>query len=374
MMSMNIVIVTWDYPNKKRNVFPFVKNLVVEWAKQGHTCTVIAPYSIINGKGLYKKNTIEIDDGASVEVIRPNYLSLSNFHLLGFNFTAFFHKNAVNRALLSLRVKPDFIYCHFWISATEVLDYANKIKLPVFVATGESIIRDEMSKYADSFRQVVKGVIAVSSENRDDSIIKGLVSPKDIKVFPNAIDTNLFRQYGREECRNKLGVESDIFIIVFVGWFNERKGAWRVAEALKDIDGERIFSFFIGSGNIEPECPNILFKGKLKHSEIPDYLNAADVFVLPTLHEGCSNAIVEAMACGLPIISSDLPFNKDICDESNSILINPNDINAIKQAILFLRDNKKMRLKMSQGSLNRSAFLTIDKRATDIIDFIKEKL
>ena len=94
-------------------------------------------------------------------------------------------------------------------------------------------------------------------------------------------------------------------------------------------------SIFIGSGEQTPEIDGILFCGKLPHDQIVHYLNAADVFVLPTLAEGCSNAIIEAMACGLPIISSDLPFNDDILDAENSIRVNSLDVESIAEAIRF---------------------------------------
>ena len=116
----------------------------------------------------------------------------------------------------------------------------------------------------------------------------------------------------------------------------------------------------------------MLFKGKLKHDEVPLYLNAADVFVLPTLLEGCCNAIVEAMACGLPIISSNLPFNWDVLNESNSIMVDPMSVAEIRNAIIKLRDDKTLRDNMSIASLEAARDLTIEHRAEKIINFIQE--
>ena len=147
-----------------------------------------------------------------------------------------------------------------------------------------------------------------------------------------------------------------------------------MAEAISRIhEGKTVYSLFLGSGAEDPTCDNILFKGSVKHSDIPVYLNAADVFVLPTLHEGCCNAIVEAMACGLPIISSDLLFNQDICNEKNSILVDPMDVDAIRAAIVNLRDDADLRTSLSNGALKTSKDLTIDKRASRIVDFMKIK-
>ena len=371
---MNIVVVSWDYPDEQRTVFPFVKKLVDEWARQGHACTVIAPFSITTNKRFLKYETARREGNDRVAVIRPNYVSLSTFRFFGVSLSDFFHKKAVQKGLSSLDFKPDLIYCHFWKSAVESYDYATHNNIPLFVATGESTIEDIQKRDAERLRNTVKGVIAVSSKNKEESVSLMLASPESIKVIPNAIDSNLFKLLNKIECREKIQIPQGTFVVIFVGWFDNRKGAQRVAKALDSIIGENVYSIFVGKGAEEPECKNILFKGSLKHDEIPVYLNAADCFVLPTLHEGCCNAIVEAMACGLPIISSDLPFNKDICNDTNSILCDPLNIVQIRGAITSLRDNINLRMRLSEGSLNMAKSLTIDKRASSIIEFMRTKL
>ncbi len=95
----------------------------------------------------------------------------------------------------------------------------------------------------------------------------------------------------------------------------------------------------------------MLFCGEVNHSDIVYYLNASDVFVLPTKAEGCSNAIVEALACHLPIVSSDMPFNYDILkNDYNSILINPNSSKEIQNAIMELKNNHARRNKMADNA------------------------
>ena len=77
------------------------------------------------------------------------------------------------------------------------------------------------------------------------------------------------------------------------------------------------------------------------------------------------------MACGLPILSSNLPFNRDILDESNSVLVNPNSIDELAEAIKAIRNNDEKRKAMANSSILKSEKLSIEKRATAILDFVK---
>ena len=107
--------------------------------------------------------------------------------------------------------------------------------------------------------------------------------------------------------------------------------------------------------------------------ELIEIYSAADVFVLPTLHEGCCNAIIEAMACGLPVISSNLSFNWDILNETNSLLVDPMNICQIADSIIKLRDNNKLRMQLSLGALQTAKGLTIDVRVNKIMDYILKR-
>ena len=369
---MNVLVITPDYPDRFKDHYTFVKQLVDEFARQGHNCYVIAPYSISNNKRLYKKKELD----GQVMVYRPNYLSFSNLNIWGFRPSAFFRQIAINTALKWLPVKPDVVYCHFWVSAIEAYPFAKKYNIPVIVASGESSITPffEGQAFPEEIKSVVRGAICVSSKNKNESILLGLTTEDECLVKPNAVNSALFRKLNKLTCRKELGFPEDAFIICFVGAFVERKGANRVSSAIMSLTGEPVYSIFIGQGSVAPECSNILFNGPLRHETIPMYLNASDAFVLPTLREGCCNAIVEAMSCGLPIISSNLPFNWDVLDDSNAILIDPNDIGSIAEAIRRLRDDKQLRLRMAEASLEKSKSLTIDQRAKGIMDFISSRI
>lgn len=371
---MNILIISPDYPDDNRSVFPFVKQLVDEMANQGHSVQIIAPYSLTHNKRLAKRVTSYIIGESKVTVYRPYYVSVSNIRIGKRSFTDTIKRLAYKKGFRMLKEKPDVVYGHFWNSAFMGYEYAKENNLPLYVATGESEIEFRSnSQEKEEFCAYLSGVVCVSTKNKEESIKLSLTTEDKCIVVPNAIDASLFKKLDKSSCRADLGLPQDIFIIAFVGWFNERKGSERVATAVAMIEGDSttVYSVFIGDGTADPKCDNILFKGKLPHKEIPKYLNAADVFVLPTLREGCCNAVIEAMACGLPIISSNLPFNWDVLNSTNSILVNPQNIEEIARAICKIRDDKKFCESLSQGALKSAEKLSIDQRASRILDFIK---
>ena len=80
------------------------------------------------------------------------------------------------------------------------------------------------------------------------------------------------------------------------------------------------------------------------------------------------------MACGLPIISSNKNFNDDILDDTCSIRIDTTDVEEIKNAILRLYDNKKLRDVLSKNAIKKTEKFNINERAKNIIKFMEEKL
>lgn len=372
---MRILVVTPRYPNKYRSDFPFVKQMVDELARQGHECCVIAPHNKSHNmwRGVPYREEYLVD-GQKVVVFRPWHVSTSDLWLFGRHITTILHCRAVSRVLRDLCFEPDIIYCHFWRSVAEIQKYAEQKKIPLFVGNGENNIVngfEEIERYR-SLCKKVDGVISVSTKNKDESIALGLATEEKCRVFLNGIDNNLFNVSDQREARRLLGLPVDKFIIAFVGSYNKIKGPDRLSAAIQSIKEKDVYSLFIGEGPIKPSCENILFKGPLLHEQIPLYLNVADIFVLPTRAEGCCNAIIEAMACGLPIVSSDLPFNKDILNEKNAILIDPDDIEAIARAICYLRDNREVRERMAQECLKSAEKLTISERVRGIVEFMND--
>lgn len=371
----SILLVTPDYPYKEQYVYTFVKNLCDEFVKQGCAVTVLCPQSktssIKHKRALRPVEWSYMLNGSEVKVYQPYRISAPHrFH----NINNFLTRLCLKSFFKKYPLTADVCYSHFWNSAYSVLPYVQRRNIPLFVASGESEISFlfKTSFGKTKLREYVKGVVCVSGKNRDESVALGLTTKDKCEVIPNAVNGELFHKRNREICRNQLGMSQDCFIVAFVGWFIERKGPLRVAAALNKVGGVK--SFFIGKGDQDPQCEGILYKGSLQHEEIPLYLGAADVFVLPTQHEGCCNAVVEAMACGLPIISSNLSFNWDVLDESNSIMIDPNNVDEIASAIKKLRDNKELREQLAEGALKKAESLTIEKRANAIIDFIKSKI
>lgn len=380
---MNIVIITPRYPYKDKMDFVFVKNLVDKWAEMGHRCSVISPFPWLTY--LRRRVTFApsfdrylVKGEYSVEVYRPRYFEIPFGAINGVKIERISERKSVERIIASKQIKPDFVYAHFFGSATLLWHYANKNQIPFFVATGESEIPNLIPAHKDftidKFKNAINGAICVSSKNLTEASALGYIDNTKSKVFPNGTDLNIFNKRDRIECRKLLNLDIDAFIVIFVGYFINRKGTLRVSNALKRIDNPRIKAIFIGKGEESPDYDGVLYKGTVTHEKLPLYLNAADVFVLPTLQEGCCNAIVEAMACGLPIVSSDLPFNYDVLSSDNALMINPNDEEAIANAIMTLFSDKERCKRMGDKSLQKAQELSLDNRAEGILKYIKENI
>lgn len=369
--------------------YVFVKKLVDEWAQKGHHCVVICEYSLtayyrkrVPFRPRYYKD--DVGETQMVEIYHPRFLS-SRIKIGKFSLDDWIAEKVVTRQIKKIGLHFDFIYSHFFAPSFKVYRYARKNNIPLFVATGESSLASLFNKglpfpsfKREEYKEFVSGVISVSSKNMNDAIEQGLIEKSKCQIFPNGTDQTRFKKIDRKVCRTELNIPDDLFVVSCVGTICNRKGQNRLLEAIRGIKNRTIKIVFLGQESkaeqVNIEGDEVLFKGSVNNNDLPKYLCASDVFCLPTLAEGCCNAIIEAMACGLPIVSSDLPFNYDVLDNQNSILVNPLDIEGIRNAILRLYGHPELRLEFSKVSLERSHSLSIEKRADSIMNFIKQRM
>ena len=371
-----------NYPNPvSENLYVFFRNLIYAMADLGVECHVISPVSVTKYKNKVKKipqKAIEkTKSGKEINVYYPRFVSLSSKKFGPIN-TAHYTYNNYARAVLktvdSIGVKFDAVYGHFFLNGgLSAARVGRKLGIPAFVAYGESSyktqVRDPYGVIKDADLKGISGIISVSSKNTQELKDEGIFDNIPVFTCPNAVDMSLFNNCNKAHAREKFNIPQDKFIVGFVGGFIDRKGDKRLLKACEPL--EDVYLAFAGAGENPPTGEKVVFCDSVNHDYIGDFLSALDVFVLPTLNEGCCNAVLEAMAAGLPIVSSDLSFNDGVLDNNNSIRINPSDVDAIKEAIRRLRDDEQLRTAIANAAYESAQNFTIEKRAEKIYNFIE---
>ncbi len=173
------------------------------------------------------------------------------------------------------------------------------------------------------------GVICVADSLRELAVRHG-VAPDKIRVIPNAVDRDTFHADDRAESRRALGVEPSCRLIVSVGMLVHGKGHHLLLEAVAKLSRKQrdLRVVIVGGRAHEPSYPDRLrrmadalgvgplvrFAGSLPPGDVARWLRAADLFALATYDEGCCNAILEAMACGVPVVTTAVGGNAELVD------------------------------------------------------------
>jgi glycosyltransferase involved in cell wall biosynthesis len=188
----------------------------------------------------------------------------------------------------------------------------------------------------------------------------------------------------REKARSRFGIVPGEIVIVNVGRQEYEKGQKYLLEAvaklLPNYPGMKLF--IAGrDGNFSKELQRLRNELKLNHSvillghldDVPEILAAADLFVFPSLHEGLPGAVVEALALGLPVVTSDIPAIHEVVEPGkNALLVPPGSTQELTQAIDKLISDKEMA--SSFGRRSREIFeerFTLEMSAQKMIDLYK---
>jgi glycosyltransferase involved in cell wall biosynthesis len=281
------------------------------------------------------------------------------------------YRSAVDR-YLRRREKPDFVLAYFMGAGVAVEPWCTQNSVDYYVEVGDSPIEtvDRVLGPGNVRRMLAhaRGVVAVSASNAAYCISACPSLTERLIVLPNACDQTLFRPIPQDECRKRLGLPLGDPIVVYCGHYEERKGPLRVLTAIRQLDGVK--GIFIGHGPQRPTGPEVLKTGVVAHEDVPVWLCAGDVFVLPSLAEGMANAIVEAMCCGLPLVVADRPFNREYLSEDCAVFVDPLDPAAIAKAIRECIVNREANASMRRAALALSRRFQIGERTERFFEFV----
>jgi glycosyltransferase involved in cell wall biosynthesis len=199
--------------------------------------------------------------------------------------------------------------------------------------------------------------IICQSQLAADELIKLFnVDPQKIEVVHNWID--VFRFSTVDEVRSRRN--EDLVQIIFVGWMHEKKGVQFLIPAIKLLSESRqnFRLIMCGGGDLfdvlVKTCRDldierfVDFRGWVKNEEVNRLLNESDIFVLPSLAEGMPNSLLQAMACGLPVVTTNVSSIPAIVkDQVNGVLVQPGSPEEIYRGLITLIDNKDLRRTMS---------------------------
>jgi glycosyltransferase involved in cell wall biosynthesis len=240
------------------------------------------------------------------------------------------------------------------------------------LAIGEQILREEallQPAWADSLHADAPGwlidqcraealeadhVIASSDYVRNTLIQIG-TAPRRIHLLPYGVNTERFRPAATPQ-------PNDRFRLLYVGQISQRKGLSYLLEAVKKIGDPNIELVLVG-GIVGAGAGLIGYDGVFRHvrnvphHEVIALFQSADAFVYPSLHEGSALAIYEALACGLPVITTE-NAGSVVRDGMDGVIVPIRDVDALVTQILRLRDDSGLRREMAGAARLRAEDFT----------------
>ena len=195
-------------------------------------------------------------------------------------------------------------------------------------------------------------VIAVSNSLRKKVVEEDEASADKITVIPNGVDVSRFVPLPRGEAQNKLGLSAETSRVLYVGAITKSKGLDYLLMTFKTLLASAqgpVELVLVGDGDYEQDArllaqrlgiaDLVFFAGKRPNAEIPLWMNSCDVLVLPSLSEGLGVVLIEAMACGKPVVATACGGPEDVVTPYTGILVPPADEKALAQALLDALSN-----------------------------------
>jgi glycosyltransferase involved in cell wall biosynthesis len=298
---------------------------------------------------------------------------------------------AAAAATLRCAGAADVLHAHWLPNLLPLLPAARLRGTPRLVTLWGSDVEwyERSAGLRPAFRALLRradGIVAINEHMRD--LFEPLRRPDAaLRLIPSGVDVELFRRRDKTPLRAELGLDEHALYIVSVASLIARKGADTAIRALADRSTplRDIHLLLIGEG---PErarlaalaaqlgvSERVHLRGEQTVARVADYMAAADIFVLPSHYEGRPNVVLEAQACGLPVVASDIPGCRDLIESgATGLLTPPGNIAALAEVFTALAADAHLRARLGDNA--RAAIhdrgLTWDACARRYADFYRD--
>jgi glycosyltransferase involved in cell wall biosynthesis len=221
------------------------------------------------------------------------------------------------------------------------------------------------------------GVVVNSTLLQDDYARWQGIPPDRISVCPNGIDLEPFaddkKRAARLMVRRALGIPEDALVIMNIGRFSREKGQMTMLRAFERVlgaePGARLRSVFCGDGVLIEEAKAFAAGRGIRHcffpgrvQDVQTWLCSADIYVMPSDFEGMPNAMMEAMACGLPCVSTKRSGALDIArDRQEALYVDVGADDQLAGRLLDLIRNPDERRRLGENAVRRLKEFSVDR-------------
>lgn len=307
----------------------------------------------------------DVVDG--VPVLYPRKLTLPGSRLGTRNADAMFW--AIRGPLTRIRGRWPFDVIHAqmlvpdgWAAAR----LGRRLGVPVLATAHRADVIDLPARgpaYARQVREAVEGIDQIATVSRAiRAATEAAGTPvRPVQVIPNGADTAVFFPRDRAEARRRLDVPADVPVVTYVGKLVPRKGVDVLVEALGLLAGRPAGAPLVlaaGIGEMRETLEarlaelglsdRVRFVGKIPHDELPWYMCAGDVFVLPSYSEGLPTVACEALNCGVPMVATAVDGTPEIVrHEETGLLVPAGDATALADALERILGDHVLRARLA---------------------------